>query len=116
VFKIVSFAALSLILTAPVAARTHHHETSATHHGTHHGAKGKTSSHATKHGTAKHGTAKAAKHGKKAEKKAEANPAPKGVTSVPAGGLKVYCAAARKPLLVRQFTQGSGTTVTVLCK
>jgi hypothetical protein len=40
---------------------------------------------------------------------------PAGVTTVPAGGLKVYC-PARSPLLIRKATQGGGTTVTVICR
>ena len=41
---------------------------------------------------------------------------PAGTTAVPAGGLKLYCAGSRSPLLVRKFTQGNGTIVTALCR
>ena len=39
-----------------------------------------------------------------------------GATSVPAGGIKLYCGPGKAPLMVRKMTQGAGTTVTVICR
>jgi hypothetical protein len=62
-----------------------------------------------------HQAAKASKH--HAAKPAKHDAAkPAGVTTVPASGIKLYCAAGRNPLLIRKFTQGAGTTVTVVCR
>jgi hypothetical protein len=39
-----------------------------------------------------------------------------GGTTVPAGGIKLYCGPGKSPLMVRKMTQGTGTTVTVICR
>jgi PAB1-binding protein PBP1 len=56
---------------------------------------------------ARHAAAKSTRHGPAA---------PGGATAVPAGGIKLYCAPGKNPLLVRKATQGAGTTVTAICR
>ena len=101
-------ATLALLGAATVApAHVRHQSTrSSTHHATH----------ATTH----HATEKrrvAARHDHRATRLvAHRDAAPSGATSVPAGGLKVYCPARKGPLMIRKATQGAGTTVTVVCR
>lgn len=64
------------------------------------------------HGHDRHRLSKASRDRKPAHTRVAV---PGGVTMIPAGGLKVYC-AARSPLMIRKMTQGSGTTVTVICR
>lgn len=85
--------------------------------------------HAAKHQTAapahhgkSHHEAKPAHHGRAdrhASRKAIEPRKPAGAggaTSVPAGGIRLYCGPGRSPLMVRKMTQGAGTTVTVICR
>lgn len=79
---------------------------------------GLAASYAAPAAAARHHTARHAHHAATSRPRREtAKPpaAPRGITAVPAGGLKVYC-ARRNPLLVRKMTQGAGTTVTVICR
>jgi hypothetical protein len=71
----------------------------------------------THHGSSAHhhqAAKTARRHAAKSTRHDAAKPA--GVTTVPASGIKLYCAAGRNPLLIRKFTQGAGTTVTVVCR
>lgn len=108
---------------APAIATTHHHHAS---HTTHHGAAKSKSSASSHHGKSSHAAKSAhakSSHGKSvhADKKHGAGtparaPAPGGAISVGSGGTKLFCAGRASPLLVRKATQGSGTTVTVICR
>ena len=106
---------MAACVAAAPAGATHHkahaketHHAKATHHAT-----------ASHHATAHHSTAH---HGKETRHTAHAareerKPAVVAcATSVPAGGIKLYCGPGRSPLMVRKMTQGSGTTVTVICR
>jgi len=89
-------------------ARPAHHETS--HHtaSTHHG----TSSH---RGTSSH-HGKDKRHASPARHEDRKPAAAAGATSVPAGGIKLFCGPGKSPLMVRKMTQGAGTSVTVICR
>ncbi|WBO20868.1 hypothetical protein [Sphingomonas abietis] len=99
-----ALAALSLGAGPALAThhgKTHHakapaHHAAAATHGSHHG---KASRKATTH---KPALAKSA--------------ASSGATTVPSGGIKLFCGPGKGPLMVRKMTQGSGTTVTVICR
>jgi len=106
---------MACVVAGPAGATHHktahakptHHETTR-HESSHH----KASAH---HATSTH-------HGKETR---HASPAPHeerkpavaaGATSVPAGGIKLFCGPGKSPLMVRKMTQGAGTTVTVICR
>lgn len=110
--------ALALLVAAAGAspALAAHHR-----HAEHHRTERHRQSSARHHATAKHGKAASAKHekasrGKKGHTATAAPAAPKGVTNIPGGGMKLYCGPGKNPLLVRKMTQGAGTTVTVICR
>jgi hypothetical protein len=106
--------AAACVVVAPAGATHHKAHAKETHHAraTHHAATehhAKTPAH---HGKdARHG--KDTRHAAREERKPAAVA---GATSVPAGGIKLYCGPGRSPLMVRKMTQGSGTTVTVICR
>lgn len=105
--SIVGWGGLTIaLLGAAPALATHHSATShkTTHHGTTHHGKA-----ATHHTVATKHTARHAETGRKQS-------APSGATSIPGGGLKVYCGPGKNPLMIRKMTQGNGTTVTVVCR
>jgi hypothetical protein len=81
--------------TAPATASVHHRPTHRTAHAAHRPVK------------PKHHATKPAAH---------RDAAPPGATHVPGSGIKLYCAGRSNPLLIRKSTQGSGTTVTVVCR
>ncbi|PXA85365.1 hypothetical protein DMC47_37630 [Nostoc sp. 3335mG] len=108
------------MVAAPASAT--HHKTShgkTTHHETAHH---KTSHHETDRHKASSRHASSAHHGKDTHhadraRHDERKPASAaGTTSVPAGGIKLYCGPGKSPLMVRKMTQGNGTTVTVVCR
>jgi hypothetical protein len=72
------------------------------------------------HKTPEHHTTKSTAKTRHDTKTHETKPAPAsaahGATTIPAGGLKVYCGPGKNPLMVRKMTQGAGTTVTVICR
>ena len=89
----------------------------ATHHKAH--AKETHQAKATHHTAVEHHAKASAHHGKDTHhaSREERKPATMaGATSVPAGGIKLYCGPGRSPLMIRKMTQGSGTTVTVICR
>jgi len=101
---------MAACVAAAPAGATHHkahaketHHAKATHHAT-----------ASHHATAHHG--KETRHTTHAAREERKPAAVAGATSVPAGGIKLYCGPGRSPLMVRKMTQGSGTTVTVICR
>lgn len=56
------------------------------------------------------------KHASSTKKRQHEAASSHGVTAIPSSGVKLYCPAHKSPLLVRKSTQGSGTTVTVICR
>lgn len=97
-------AVAACVVAAPAGATHHKAHAKETHH-----------ARATHHATAHHG--KDARHAAHAPRKEERKPAgAAGATNVPAGGIKLYCGPGKAPLMVRKMTQGSGTTVTVICR
>lgn len=86
---------------------------------THHKAHAKEAHHAkatSHHATAHHATAHRGKDAHHAAHEERKPTGAAGATNVPAGGIKLYCGPGRAPLMVRKMTQGSGTTVTVICR
>lgn len=109
------------LATTPAIAATHHHNQHATHHASHAAHHAAPSRHASKtphhaashtdktHAGKTHGASKTHGSGKLAA-------APGGAIPVGSGGTRLFCAGHASPLLVRKATQGSGTTVTVICR
>lgn len=105
--SIVGLGSLAALLLGAAPALATHHETP--HHAKAHHAK--TTTHHS--AAAKHVT----HHGKPPSKAAvHKSAAPSGSTTVPSGGIKLYCGPGKAPLMVRKMTQGAGTTVTVICR
>jgi hypothetical protein len=112
--------AAACVVAAPAGAT--HHKTvhgKSTHHATaHHETSHHDTSHhkasTTHHATAHHG--KETRHDSHAAHEDRKPVAVAGAVSVPAGGTKLYCGPGKSPLMVRKMTQGSGTTVTVICR
>jgi hypothetical protein len=86
---------------------------------THHGRHAHHGSSPARHLPSHHSSARhpAKDEGRKGHAR-PARPEPAGfnVTTVPGAGMKLRCAPGRSPLLIRKMTQGSGTTVTVICR
>jgi hypothetical protein len=96
------------VVAAPAGATHHKAHAKETHH-----------ARATHHAKPEHHAKATAHRGKDthhASREARKPAAVAGATSVPAGGIKLYCGPGRSPLMVRKMTQGSGTTVTVICR
>jgi hypothetical protein len=116
---VMGFALAAATVAAPVAAAQHHGHSTAHKTGrTSHTSKTSHASRTSRSKTSKSQSGRKTAHGKRTAKSPAkpASRAPGGTMTVPGGGLKVYCAAGKNPLMVRKMTQGAGTTVTVLCR
>lgn len=100
------------VLGAAPALATHHEKAHHSKTPAHHAVATRHVSPAKHGGSSKH----ASHHRDTARTPSRTSNAPSGATSVPGGGIKLYCGPGKNPLMIRKMTQGSGTTVTVICR